>query len=148
MATENTKSNRGWKQGLYKPNHPQKYKGDITKIVFRSSWELSFAKFLDGNPNVLEWASEEFFVTYFNPSKRRNARYYPDFWVKYQNKHGEIIQEVIEVKPHSQVQRPKGGNKYNQMQWFVNMAKWEAAIKFCKERNLKFRVLTEKSMFK
>ncbi len=139
---------KGWMQGLYTPTNPDKYKGDLNKIIFRSSWELSFAKFLDGNPNVLEWASEEFHIPYFNPMKKRNARYYPDFWVKYQNKHGEIIQEVIEVKPHSQVQRPKKGNKYEQATWFTNMAKWDAAIKFCKQRKLKFRVLTEKSMFK
>lgn len=138
----------GWKQGFFKPKHPEKYKGDVNNIAMRSSWEFSFAKFLDGNPNVLEWASEEFFIQYFNPVKQRTARYYPDFWVKYKNKHGEIIEEVIEVKPYNQVQRPKRGNKYEQLQWVVNMAKWDAAIKFCKQRNLKFRVLTENSLFR
>lgn len=137
-----------WRQGFYTPSHPEKYKGDVNNIVFRSSWELSFAKFLDGNPNVIQWASEEFFIPYFNPILNRPAKYYPDFWVKYRNKYGEEVQEVIEVKPSNQVNRPKGGNAKKSAEWVVNTAKWEAAIKFCEQRNLKFRVLTEKRLFR
>lgn len=148
------KSNRfkqgkmSWKQGFYTPLHPEKYNGDINNITFMSSWEESFARFLDGNINVKEWASEEFCIPYFNPVKKRPADYYPDFWVKYINKHGEEIIEVIEIKPHKQVQRPKGSNRYEMEQWVQNMAKWEAAVKFCKERGVLFRVLTEKKLFK
>ena len=36
-------------QGFFKPNHPEKYMGDITHIVYRSGLELSFMTFLDQN---------------------------------------------------------------------------------------------------
>lgn len=139
---------KGWKQGFFTPQNPKKYKGDVEKIIFRSSWEESFARFLDCNINVLEWSSEEISINYFNPVKKRPARYYPDFWVKYRNKHGEILEELIEIKPYKQVQRPsKRSNKYEQVTWFVNMAKWDAAIKFCKGKQIQFRVLTERKLF-
>jgi hypothetical protein len=137
-----------WKKGLYKPTNPEKYKGDFNNILLRSSWEFSFAKFLDNNPNVLEWASEEFHIPYYNPTLNRNAKYYPDFWVKYQDKNGITNVEVIEIKPFKQTQRPKNTNPHDRNAWIVNMSKWEAAIKFCKPQGIKFRVLTEKSIFK
>lgn len=136
-----------WKQGLFVPMNPHKYNGDVDNIIFRSSWEESFARFLDGNIHVVEWACEEFTIPYFNPIKKRPAQYFPDFWVKYTNKHGQETIEVIEIKPSSQVRRPKGNNRREMEIWIENMAKWEAAIKFCRERDVLFRVLTERSLF-
>lgn len=137
-----------WKQGLFKPLNPDKYKGNVNNIMLRSSWEFNFAKFLDGNKNVVEWASEEFAVVYYNPVKKRSAQYYPDFWVKYIDKDGETIVEVIEIKPSNQVTRPKKQSGNELATWVQNMAKWEAAIEFCKKRDMRFRVLTEKALFK
>lgn len=136
-----------WRQGYFTPKNPDKYIGDVNSIFLRSSWEFSFARFVDGNPNVLKWSSEEIAIEYFNPVKKRPAQYYPDFYVKYQNKRGEIHEEIIEVKPYDQVQRPTKGNKYENAQWAVNMSKWEQAIKYCKMRKIKFRVLTERSLY-
>jgi hypothetical protein len=39
-------------QGMYQPRNPKKYKGDPSKIVFRSSWERLFMEWLDLNPDV------------------------------------------------------------------------------------------------
>ena len=47
------KGNR-YKQGIYPIRHPEKYKGDYNKIVYRSSWELRVFKYLDDNPNVIK----------------------------------------------------------------------------------------------
>jgi len=136
-----------WQQAWFTPTNPQKYIGDVNKIFLRSSWEMTFARFLDRNPNVLEWASEEISIEYFNPIKKRPAKYFPDFYVKYQNKHGEIIKELVEIKPHNQVIKPTKKNKQDMSVWVVNMEKWKNAIQYCKSRHMKFSVLTEKSLY-
>lgn len=64
-------------KGLFVPQNPQKYLGDIRKIRFMSSWELRFMQVCDMNPNVLQWGSEEFRVKYFNPIKKKNLRLHP-----------------------------------------------------------------------
>lgn len=144
-------------RGRYTPRHPEKYVGDVTRIVYRSSWEKSFNQFLDNNPNVLQWASEEIGIPYIKPgSKRANKThtYYPDYWVKYKNKKGEIIQEIIEIKPISQTKPPTtvGKNKRQQLieayTYAVNIAKWKACTDFCNKYDMKFRIVTENSLFR
>lgn len=148
---------KGFKQGYYTAKHPDKYLGDVNKIRYMSSWELSFNKFLDNNPNVIGWASEEIAIPYVKPtSTRKNKihKYYPDYYVKYKDKHGNIIQEIIEIKPNNQIQAPKrrGKNKktqlYEQLTWVVNCAKWKAAQQFCNKYGIRFRIVTEKELFK
>jgi len=53
--------------------------------VFRSSWELAYAAAVDRSPSVKSWSSEAFSITYFNPIKKRNAQYWPDFVVEFTN---------------------------------------------------------------
>lgn len=141
------KKKRGWMQGTFTPKNPEKYVGNVSQIIYRSSWELSFNKFLDSNPNIIAWNSEELAIPYKHPFKNKMARYYPDYWVKYKTKDGTIKAEVIEVKPKNQVNKPRGGNKYDQMRWIVNMEKWKAARMFCDKNNVAFRILTENSLF-
>ena len=50
------------KKSLFKPTHPRKYKGDITNIICRSSWEKTFCNWCDINESILEWGSEEFWI--------------------------------------------------------------------------------------
>jgi hypothetical protein len=69
-------------QGYFKPRHPEKYVGDVNKIRFMSSWELQADKFLDDNPNVLRWSSEEIVIPYVKPTDGKVHRYYPDYWVE------------------------------------------------------------------
>jgi hypothetical protein len=107
--------------------------------------------FLDNNERVLRWGSEEIVIPYVKPTDGRVHRYFPDFWVEYVNKDGEILQEIIEVKPKSQTRKPRANSKhqlYEQATLAINMAKWQAANAYCKERNMKFRIVTEKSVFK
>lgn len=141
-------------QGYFKPKHPEKYKGDVNKIRFMSSWELSFDQFLDNNPNILFWASEEIKIPYIKPTDGKVHYYYPDYWIQYKDKKGNIKQEIIEVKPDKEIRPPKatGKNKktqlYESLTWAINSAKWEAAIQFCNKYNIHFRLLTEKQLFK
>ena len=57
--------------------------------------------YLDTNPNIMEWKSEEFCIAYNNPITGGMSRYFPDFWIKYRNNNNIITQKVIEVKPKS-----------------------------------------------
>lgn len=143
---------RTYKQGLFTPRHPEKYIGDATHIVYRSSWELEFNKYLDGNPNIMRWNSEEIAIPYIKPTDNRVHRYFPDYWIEYRNKSGQIVQEIVEVKPSSQVAPPTGrGSRqtrlYEATTHAVNQAKWSAAAEWCKQRGLLFRILTEKELF-
>lgn len=142
-------SNSKWVQQKYSVHNVHKYKGDINNIELKSSWEIDFAKFLDFNEKVLEWSSEEIKIPYFNPIKNHRTLYYPDFWVKYENKYGEIVQELIEVKPLSQIKKPgPKATKYQRCTWIVNQSKWDAAFKFCRRSGMNFKILSEKSIFK
>ena len=67
--------------GTYIPNNPNKYKG-TKKIIWRSSWELKFMKYCDREPNIIEWISEPFPISYYLPTDKKWHRYYPDFLVK------------------------------------------------------------------
>lgn len=138
-------------QGYYTPINPQKYVGDVTKIRYMSSYELEMHKFLDGNTNVLKWASEEIAIPYLKPTDGQWHKYYPDYWVQYVNKDGEIKHELIEVKPAAQTRAPRRNHKhalYEQLTYAVNVAKWEAATRFCREKDWTFRIVTERSIFK
>ena len=46
-------------KGKFRPSNPNKYKGDPTKVIYRSLWELKFMRWCDGNVNILKWSSEE-----------------------------------------------------------------------------------------
>ena len=140
---------KNFKQGYYQVRHPNKYVGDKDNIVFRSSWEEQTCRFFDNNPNVLRWSSEEFYIPYIKPTDGKVHRYFPDYWVEYKDRNGNIIQEVIEVKPSDQVfiQRKKRLTEYDKITYNINRAKWLAASQFCKKRGIKFRILTEQSIF-
>lgn len=145
---------KGIRQGYFKPRHPEKYVGDLNNIVYRSSWELSFMNFLDNNKNVIQWGSEVIAIPYVKPTTGRVHKYYPDFWVKYKNKKGEIIQEIIEVKPEKETKPPttKGKSKktqlYEALTWSINKSKWKYAKIFCEKHNIKFKIITERKIFK
>lgn len=105
--------------------------------------------YLDGHPEVVQWASEEFVIPYRSPLDDRIHRYFPDFWVK--KRVGENMYEtiVIEVKPHKQTKEPVPSKKMTKQYlrevatWSVNQAKWKAAESYCKDRNWKFVKMTE-----
>ena len=136
-------------KGIYKPSYPKKYKGDQRNIIYRSLWERKFMNYCDLNENILEWASEEFFIPYRSPLDGKIHRYFPDFYVKVKTKEGTIKKWVVEVKPKSQCKPPRvpkrKTKKYlNEVRTFaVNEAKWLNAKEWCKDRNMEFIILTE-----
>jgi len=64
---KNPKKSNGYKKGIFNPKNPKKYNGNADNIVYRSSWELRVMKWLDDNPKVIWWASEELPIPYKSP---------------------------------------------------------------------------------
>ena len=134
-------------QGRYTLKHPDKYVGRKTPL-YRSSWEFAFMKFCDENPNVAKWASESIRIPYKNPLTGRHTIYVPDFFIAYSDRKGKQRAELIEVKPENQSMRENvGKSRHNQAQYIQNMAKWEAARAWCKQKGLYFSVISEKDIF-
>ena len=88
-------------KGKFRPQNREKYKGNSSNIVYRSGWELNFMKYLDRQPEVLQWNSEEIIIPYKSPIDGKWHRYYPDFWVR--TSKGESL---IEIKPKKQPNPP------------------------------------------
>tara|TARA_R100001082_G_scaffold111240_1_gene94371 strand:+ start:2204 stop:2626 length:423 start_codon:yes stop_codon:yes gene_type:complete len=136
-----------YKQGKYKPRLPKKYKGDPRNICYRSSWEYKFMLWCDQTPSVQEWGSEEIAIPYISPADGKRHRYYPDFYVKVNNK-----KYMVEVKPFRQTKEPKTQKKVTKryitevVTWSVNKAKWKAASEFCKDYGWEFMLITEKEL--
>lgn len=146
-----SKNKSKFTQGLYIPKNPEKYIGNINKIRFMSAWELETHQFLDNNPNVVRWSSETIAIEYIKPTDGKLHKYYPDYYVEYKNQHGELIREIIEVKPKAQTSAPRGGRKvslYEATTWAVNKAKWNAAARFCAKHGILFRIVTEKKIYR
>ena len=136
-------------KGRYIPSKPQKYKGDSSKIVYRSLWERKFMVYCDRSDNILEWGSEEIIIPYRSPLDGKVHRYFPDFYIKVKQANGSIKKMIIEVKPKAQCGPPKQHSRktkrfiHEVRTWGVNKAKWEAAIEFCNDRMMEFKILTE-----
>lgn len=136
-----------YSQGVYKLKHPEKYIGSKTP-VYRSSWEFTFMSFCDNNPAIHEWASECVKIPYRDPLTGKASIYIPDFLVKYVDKNTKQHVELIEIKPMRQTMREHvGKNPYNQAQYVKNIAKWEAAGSWCRNRGIRFRVVNENDIF-
>ena len=134
-------------QGRFEMKNPSKYVGN-KKPLARSSWEFVFMRMLDEHPGVQSWASESIQIPYRDPLTGKYTIYVPDFFIVYQDKNGKKNAEVVEVKPRNQTLREKvGKSRYNQEQYIKNMAKWEAASAWCKQKKLRFRIVSEDDIF-
>jgi hypothetical protein len=139
-------------KGIFKPKNPQKYKGNVDNIIYRSLWERQVMNWLDDNANVIEWQSEEVAVPYISPVDSRWHRYFPDFIAKMKRPDNSIITVMLEVKPAVQTREPKPSKRKTQkyitevMTWGVNQAKWKYAQDYCNDRGWEFRLITEKEL--
>lgn len=130
---------------LYKPFFPEKYAGDPTNIVMRSSWETKFALWCDKNPSIIKWSSEETIIPYRCPTDDRMHRYFVDF--KITTSAGKTY--LVEVKPMKQTQPPVYPGRRTQryltesLTFMKNQAKWKAATEYCKDRGWEFKIITE-----
>lgn len=130
------------------PVFPEKYVGDPTMIIMRSSWETMFANWCDKNPSVMKWSSEETIVPYRCPTDNKIHRYFVDFKVTF--KDGRTY--LIEVKPAKQCEPPIFPGKKTQryltesLTFLKNQAKWSAATEYAKDRGWGFKIITEREL--
>lgn len=133
-------------QGIFVPNHPEKVVGG--QIIYRSSWELAFARWCDDNVAVIEWGTEPASIQYRDPSgvnfedcKKCGANpadpnnwpvhnYYPDFYVNLRSDEDvdgtDTKKYIIEIKPKIQTERPVAplpGAKLKEQKAYVNAVK-------------------------
>lgn len=146
-------------KGRFSPKNPHKYKGDASKIIYRSSYELKFFRYIDVHPEILWWASEEYIVPYKSPIDNRNRRYFPDVVLCKLEKDMTKQIYMIEIKPETQTGRPDIRKKnatptgrisrryLNEVKRYgINEAKWSAAEQYCAKRGWKWLIMTEKHL--
>lgn len=109
-------------------------------------------RYCDLNENIIKWSSEEIIIPYKSPVDNKYHRYFPDFYIKYRNTSGKVLESLIEIKPAKQVKGPtpqkSRSKKYitEVVEYAKNQAKWKAAEEYCKDRLWEFRILTEKDL--
>jgi len=146
-------------KGRFRPKNPEKYKGDPTRIIYRSLWEFKFFKRMDEHPDVIWWQSEEVIVPYISPIDNRRHRYFPDVIVHMKDVDGKVKTKMIEIKPLAQTRPPDPRNKnktktgrisrryINEVKTYgINEAKWKAAKSYCADRGWEFIIMTEKEL--
>ena len=132
----------------YIPVFPEKYVGDPTNIIMRSSWETRFASWCDKNPSIVRWSSEETIIPYRCPTDNNIHRYFVDFKITTNN--GKTY--LVEVKPKSQTQPPVYPGRRTQryltesLTFMKNQAKWKAADNYAKDRGWEFKIITEEEL--
>lgn len=133
----------------YVPINPEKYVGDPTNIIMRSSWETRFALWCDKNPSVIKWNSEETIVPYVCPTDNKRHRYFIDFRIQLRDKNGVLKTYLVEIKPDKQTKPPEAPSRKTKRflieaaTYMKNQAKWKAATQYAKDRGWEFIVLTE-----
>lgn len=139
-------------KGRYRIENIKKYKGDISDVIYRSSWELKFMRWCDSNPSVLEWGSETVIIPYRSPVDNNIHRYFVDFYIKIKDKDNKILKYLIEIKPEKFTKPPPIPQRQTKrfiqevFNYGINQSKWKAASTFCEDRGWKFLVLTEKDL--
>jgi hypothetical protein len=115
----------------------------------RSSWETRFASWVDKNPQILKWNSEETVIPYRCPTDNKIHRYFVDFKIQVKGKDDLLRTYLVEVKPAKQTVPPVYPGKRTQryltesLTYLKNQAKWAAATEYCKDRGWQFKIITE-----
>lgn len=136
----------------FTPLNPQKYTGDPTNIIMRSSWETKFALWCDQNPAVIKWNSEETIVPYVCPTDNKWHRYFIDFRIQLRDRSGTLKTYLVEIKPEKYTVPPVQPSRKTKRflieaaSYVKNQAKWKAANQFAKDRGWEFIVLTERHL--
>lgn len=138
---------RNYIQGFYEVINKEKYVGN-KQPYYRSSWENRIMYQFDTHPSIINWASEPIKIPYYNPLEQRQTIYVPDFLIMYQHKSGAKLAELLEIKPFAQSMMREGKMKPQERATVIkNQCKWRAAVQWCKNYGLTFRVITEQDMF-
>ena len=134
-------------KGKYKPKNLKKYRGDYTKITYRSLWERQTFRWIDGEPSIVEWNSEEVVIPYRCQTDGKMHRYFIDVYFK--TAAGKKY--LIEIKPDKQTRPPTSTKRTKRfitesLTYIKNQCKWEAATKFASDNNCTFQIWTEHTL--
>ena len=110
-------ANTKYYKGKFNPERPNKYKGNIRNIIYRSGWERRFMIYCDRNENVIEWGSEEVAIPYQSPLDGKIHRYFPDFYVKVKQPNHTVVKYIVEIKPKRQTKPPRRNPKRKTKSW-------------------------------
>ena len=145
-----------FRQGYYKLENPEKYTGDPTEIIYRSTYEYKFCRYCDLTEEIVNWSSEPFSVKYYDPVNRKEREYHLDFFIRVA-KNGTMTNYLVEVKPKDKLTPPvmesrqtlKALQQYNQdmEEFIINKAKKEAAEKYAHAMGYKYIIITEDFLF-
>lgn len=146
-----------FRQGYYKIINPDKYIGDSSNIIYRSSWEHRFCRYCDRTDDVTKWSSEPVGIKYISPVDGKEHTYYVDFYMHVEQ--GDEKRDIlVEIKPAASLLKPVLEGKkittkklqqynYDLKTWLVNRAKFSAAIVYAQGRGFEFKVITESFLF-
>jgi len=140
--------------GLYQVFNTQKYMGDVTKVIYRSSWELKFMLYLDKTDRILRWGSENITIPY-QDEKGKFHRYYPDMYYEMMinNDPHKFMRVVAEIKPYKETKYPTKPKKitvksmesyeYQLKTYQRNLYKWTKAKVWCERNQMIFVIIHE-----
>ena len=135
-------------KGKYTPRNKKKYKGDSSKVVYRSMWERQTFRWIEKNDDIIWWNSEDVIIPYLCETDNKMHRYYIDLY--FMTRNGRKY--LIEIKPEKQT-RPPNKRKKNKAKvlketliYVKNMSKWAAAKKFAEDNDCEFQIWTEKTL--
>jgi hypothetical protein len=128
------------KQDYYIPKNLNKYIGDSSKVIYRSSWEKKFMEYCDFTSAILKWGNEPTGIPYFNPITKKMSTYWIDFYIATRTDSNQIQEWLIEIKPNKYINPPNEPKNLNEKvilnyakhskAYIINSAKFSAAIPF------------------
>ena len=101
------------------------------------------------------WGSESVVIPYMSPLDNKVHRYFVDNIIILRDAKNPNIKHkyLIEIKPLRQTQPPKTTARkskknllYEQVTYAKNIAKWNAAEKWCEKNKYEFKIITEKDL--
>ena len=135
------------------PKNKEKYVGDHTNIICRSSWETKFFNWCDTNPNIISYSSEETIIPYMCATDNKPHRYFVDARIQVKQSSGLLKTYLIEIKPFMQTKPPVSTGKKTKrfiaesLTFMKNKSKWNAAERYAKDRGWEFLIITEHDLF-
>lgn len=135
-------------RGKYRVKNPSKYIGDHSNVVYRSLWERNVFRWLESNPDIIKWNSEDVIIPYVCATDKKRHRYFMDIY--FEHKNGKKY--LIEVKPKKQTKPPSTPKRRTKkfisesLTYAKNMSKWQAAKEFAYENGCEFQIWTEDTL--
>lgn len=122
-------------------------------IKYKSKYEQRMMTYLDTSSSILKWGYEVLHILYISPSDGKEHKYEVDFYVEAIAVDDSIKKIAIEVKPLKQVLPPTGNNRSNKTKiieenvYQLNQIKWEFAKKWCENKGIEFKIITETELY-